>query len=388
LIQIKKLLLAYVCLAGLRLTAQTNVQLAMRPRLQWPNANGYCGETSIQMCGLYYGNYISQEVCRTVAGGEVLIHLNDTAALSALSFRYMEWDPSAATPQYQGYLNWVKQHLQQKHPVILTVYIKGLSDPDYDHILPAIGFRATSINTYAGTDQLSYNSCFDTTAFTRNFSTLYDTRSMSANGATNTYCIPQNVDYGVAVTGIKDPAGQTRPVHIVLDSLGEPNVSLGASARLMKAWITTDSLSAGTAYALLRYTNYQTVPASGFSPANANSTIYFTAAGINQTFRDSFLSNTAVFYRCIPYHPTDILVRATNTDPDFFVYPNPNSGNFTMHLPAMTDAWEVFDALGRSVYSGTGKEQNTVSVQILQAGIYFVQIQKQESVFRQRLIVY
>jgi hypothetical protein len=380
--------LVYLCLTGFGLSAQSTALLNIRPRLQWPNANGYCGETSIQMCGLYYGSYISQQLCRTVAGGEVLIHLNDTAALSALSLNYSEWDPALATPQYQPYLNWVKQNLWQKHPVILTVYIKGLSDPDYDHILPAIGFLAASVNTYAGTDQLSYNSCFDTTSFTRSFSTLYDTRSMAGNGATNTYCIPQNVDYGVAVTGIKDPGRQTRPVHIVLDSLDEPNVSLGVSARQVKARITADSLIAGSTYALLRYNNYQTVPASGFSPANANSSVYFTAAGINQTFRDSFMSNTAVFYRCIPYHPLDIQAKEQYADPEFFLYPNPNSGSFTIHLPLATDKWEVFDALGRSVYAGTGTEQNMISLQIDQAGVYFVQMQKEGSVFRRRLIVY
>lgn len=46
-----------------------SVQLDMPPRLQWPNNNGYCGETSLQMAGLYYGAWISQYAARAAGGG-------------------------------------------------------------------------------------------------------------------------------------------------------------------------------------------------------------------------------------------------------------------------------------------------------------------------------
>ena len=36
------------------------IQLDIPIRFQWENAGGYCGETSVQACSIYYGNYISQ----------------------------------------------------------------------------------------------------------------------------------------------------------------------------------------------------------------------------------------------------------------------------------------------------------------------------------------
>jgi hypothetical protein len=355
-------------------SAQVSSLLPIHPRLQWPNANGYCGETSIQMCGLYYGNYISQDLCRTVAGGEVLIDVNDTLALKAFSFNFSEWDPSVATPEYQNYLNWVKFFLNKKQPVIITVYIQGLSDPDYDHIIPAVGFTATNVNTYTGTDQLTYNSCFDTTSFTRQFSTLYDTRSMTGNGATYDYCIPKNVDYGVAVTGNKDPARLSRPVHIVLDSVDEPNVSLGVPARRIKAWVTADSLTPGTTYHLLRYNNYQTVPSTGFSTSNASSFVNFTATGINFTVKDSFMSNTAVFYRCISYLATGIADTEPMHSSDFFIYPNPSAGSCTIHLPADAEKITLTNIVGQLIQETAVTNQTEVQLQLANPGIYFVRL--------------
>jgi hypothetical protein len=128
------------------------------------------------------------------------------------------------------------------------------------------------------------------------------------NSAPFTYYIPQNVDYGVAVTGIKDPAKVTRPVHINLDSIEEPNVSLGVPACLFTATITADSLTAGQTYALLRYNNYLNVPSTGFNPIGANTVVYFTATSVTKTFTDYFMSDSAVFYRCIPYNYTDVPV--------------------------------------------------------------------------------
>jgi len=381
--------LLFILFAGFFFSSYSQVTslLSIKPRLQWPNANGYCGETSIQMCGLYYGNYISQDLCRTVAGGEVLINVNDTAALSAFSLNYSEWDPTVASPQYQNYLVWTKQFLQKKQPVIITVYIQGLSDPDYDHIIPAIGFTGANVNAYTGTDQLTYNSCFDTTSFTRAFSKLYDTRSMNGNGAVYSYCIPEYVNYGVAVTGIKDPSRQTKPVHMVLDSLDEPNITQGASARMMKAWITSDSLTPGQHYALLRYNNYLTVPAAGFNPSNANTSVYFTASAVQMTVKDSFLSNTAVFYRCIPYSPTGIASLHADHASFFTVFPNPCSGTSTVTLPPDAEMLSVKNVLGQVIVERNVQQEETAELNLTVSGIYFVSINVGQEQLVRKLIV-
>lgn len=50
------------------LSTQTTILLDIPPRLQWPNNNGYCGETAVQSIYLYYGSYISEIQVRNIAG--------------------------------------------------------------------------------------------------------------------------------------------------------------------------------------------------------------------------------------------------------------------------------------------------------------------------------
>jgi len=359
-------------LLSLCLNAQVTALLNIPPRIQWPNNDGYCGENSIQMCGLYYGNYISEGLCRTVAGGELLIYVNDTIALNAFSFTYVEWNPNLATPQYKNYLDWVKSYLYQKQPVIIAVYVSGLTDPDYDHIIPAIGFRAMNVNSYTATDSLTYNSNFDTVPFTRVFSTLYATRSMAGNSAVFPYYIPENVDYGVAVTGNRDPGKVTRPVHILLDSNDEPNVSLGAKACVLKAKIIVDSLTPGVGYALLRYNNYLKVPASGFNPSTASSAVYFTATSVTKTVVDSFLSDSAVFYRCIKYTPTGISESGKTADSKFCVFPNPSAGDITLLIPPHIEQILIFNEMGQLLQKTNVNNLEHMVMNFPDEGVYFI----------------
>ncbi|HXU27376.1 MAG TPA: T9SS type A sorting domain-containing protein, partial [Bacteroidia bacterium] len=352
------------------------------------NNNGYCGENSIQACGLYYGNYISEGLCRTVAGSELLIYVNDTIALDAFSFTYKEWNPNVSTPQYTSYLNWVKQYLYNKQPVIIVVYVSGMTDPDYDHIIPAIGFKATSVNTYSTTDSLTYNSNFDTFPFTRVFSTLYATRAQANNSAPFPYYIPKNVNYGVAVTGNKDPNHLTKPVHIDLDSNDEPNISLGANPCILKATLTTDSLTPGQSYALLRYNNYQTVPSLSFNPATASSVVYFTATATTKTVIDSFMSNTAVFYRCISYPLSGIQTQTKATNFDALIYPNPAQNNFTIETTGTEkQTLQVFDINGNQILSQTIIGKTNIDVSNFAQGVYNISATGNDGIINKRLVI-
>ncbi|MEI6764953.1 MAG: T9SS type A sorting domain-containing protein [Bacteroidota bacterium] len=361
--------------------AQINRLLPIAARLQWDNANGYCGEESIQMCGLYFGNYISQDVVRTVAGGELLIGVNDVAALNAFSFNCEEWDfDNQVTPQYQNYLVWVKEHLYNYSPVIITVFVQGMSDPDYDHIIPAIGFNAATSNSYSDADQLIFHDCYAATPYTRSFVSMWDTRSMNGNGATYEYCIPKNVDYGCAVTGIKDPQSKCKPVRLTLNRWDEPNVTLGEPAESMTATITIESLTAGQQYALLRYNNYTQVPATDFNPAGAGSVVYFTAADSTKTLSDNFMSNTAVFYRCVEYTYNGTEEQKITNDLNLSVYPNPVNRSSRLYFTlneAQNVTMELFDVNGRLVENiinsefEAGEHQIALNTDDLPEGVYY-----------------
>jgi hypothetical protein len=384
----KKLFTLVTTLFLLSMNAQVSSMLNIPSRIQWPNNDGYCGENSIQMCGLYYGNYISEGLCRTVAGGELLIYVNDTVALEAFSFTYKEWNPNVSSPQYTSYLDWVKGYLYAKQPVIIAVYVSGMTDPDYDHIIPAIGFEAASVNTYSATDSLTYNTNFDLVPFSRVFSTLYGTRAIADNSAPFPYYVPKNVDYGVAVTGNKDPNHLTKPVHIVLDSTDEPNVSLGVPACILRATITCDSLTPGQSYALLRYNNYLTVPSIAFNPASANSAVYFTATSITKTVVDSFMSDSAVFYRCIPYSVSGIKAINNEGNYNYLVYPNPNNGNFFIETNAGSkQTMQLYDINGKLVLTQTITGKTNIDASKLNEGFYNLSILSNQGVINKRIVI-
>jgi hypothetical protein len=62
--------------------------LPIAPRLQWNNGHGYCGETAVQACGLFYGSYFSCDQVRKAAGSELLVGENANKALDFFGFSY------------------------------------------------------------------------------------------------------------------------------------------------------------------------------------------------------------------------------------------------------------------------------------------------------------
>lgn len=367
--------------------SQVSKHLNIPARLQWDNDGGYCGETSIQMIGLYYGNYISQNSCRMIAGGEVLIgNDNGEVALDKMAFNYEAWDYTKAAPQYQNYLVWLKKQLYRSHPVIITVFVDGETNTDYDHIIPAIGFSAIDTNSFNNMDQLDFHSCYDPAFFTRTFQSIWDTRSMAGNGATNTYCIPRDVDYAVAVTGIKDIDHVTKPVQLTINRWDEPNVSIGESPATITATIKIDSLIIGESYALLRYNTFSSVPSSHFSEAGTSSTQYFTATATQQIFTASFASNSCAFYRCVPTQLLDVNQTKPATNNAVLIYPNPCT-QFFMIDNIEPGQLEIYNLQGELMQSFEQIPTNhRIDMSQWQTGTYFVKLSNANTVSMQKLI--
>jgi len=295
------LFLAIVLLAGC--VDAENVMLNIPPRSQWNNSDGYCGETSIQAAGLFYGCWVSEDLVRKVAGGELLVAVNDGKALTALHFNYDEWRYRVeSNPQWQNYLGWTKNHLAQRHPVIITVYMKEYNDPDYDHIIPAIGFNSTyTDDNYHDKDIIWYNDNFNNRTNQREFDQFEDDRKMKGNCANQDLCVPTDVDYGVAVTGIVDTNGETFPVYMAVNSWDEPNVSIGRDPSQMYGNVTVSGLTSGKNYSLLRYDDYQNVPNNNFLNSKFDKQLNFTAQASTRFYADpdSFTSSGARYYRCV-----------------------------------------------------------------------------------------
>ncbi|MFN8398173.1 MAG: T9SS type A sorting domain-containing protein [Bacteroidia bacterium] len=370
-----RIVLLILLTAAASLPAQVTHVLDIPPRLQWDNDGGYCGETSIQSIALYYGNYISQDFCRNVAGGEVLIgNDNGEVALDAFSFNIEEWDYGQATPQYQDHLVWLKSHIARDHPVIITVFVAGENSSEYDHIVPAIGYSSTDTTAFHNSDQLMFNDNYASTTYTRTFGSIWDDRFMNGNGATYDYCIPQEVNYACAVTGIKDLAHVTKPLHMSINRWDEPNVTQGENPVLLTGTLVAESLQVGNRYALLRYNDYHLVPSSGFNPTGASSTTYFVATGSTYTTTATFMSNTAVFFRCVPDIFTSTEPESTDQQIEVSAYPNPVTDFLHVVAPANANI-EILGMDGRLISSKSNrKPKNALDVRELSSGTYVLRV--------------
>lgn len=287
------------------LPSVTTKSLPISPRLQWEELNGYCGECSIQQAALYFGTYVSQYVCRGIINpnqkSQLLVAVNDQPVLTALkltsaAFNYNQ----AAKPQFPGYFAWIKQHLALQHPVMIVAYVKGLSDPDYDHIMLATGFTSSNSTTYIATDRLFFNDGFDPSTTMRVASTLSDTRRMRVNGSRHEFCVPTNICYGCAITGIHDNSGVALPVQLKLSNWSEPNIMAGAAPAMLAGTVSVKGLTTGRSYTLYRYNNYVNVPTSNYMRSNYTSAVNFVATSPTATFPATVISNGVAVFRCLP----------------------------------------------------------------------------------------
>lgn len=294
--------LIHLAVAGAMVRGQV---LDIPPRLQWDEKLGYCGECSIQQILLFFGGYASQYKIREIFDPTQRRDLwieNNGPVLKALRLTSEQWNFKQAKPQYKSFLVWMKKHIRRGHPVIMGVYYWDPEDPDadYDHIVPAIGATSKDFSRYLPEDALTFNDNYARHPFTRLFRTLHDTRSMEHNGADFEYCVPQEVDYGCAVTGIRDDNRETRPVRVKVDRWSEPDPWRGQAPVTFRATIAARSLTAGRSYVLLRYDDYRKVPVKGFLANPCAWSRTFTAAGPTAVFSDSFKSNGVAIYRCVP----------------------------------------------------------------------------------------
>ena len=158
---------------------------------------------SLQSAGLYYGNYISQEHARLAGGSmtQLLIGDNMEGACTALALTITTWDfVGQPRPQSSGFLTWLRQHIGSGRPVIVGVYTSQVgSDPDYDHIVPVSGVSGSRVRL---------NDLWSPGAVNVSVPAGVRSRGQCSGGSTTqpyTYCLPSQVSYGIAVTGVADP---------------------------------------------------------------------------------------------------------------------------------------------------------------------------------------
>ena len=120
-----------------------SVELSIRDR-DWDTTappEGWCGETCIQMAGLYYGVWIPQRVANEKGKPKTpdLWEHDVPVAMSALGVRFQTAPKEAGAA---ALLDWTVKALREGKPVILGVKLLPTKHPDWevDHLVLAVGF--------------------------------------------------------------------------------------------------------------------------------------------------------------------------------------------------------------------------------------------------------
>lgn len=225
--------------------AKYTYQLGMAPRLQW-NANyGYCGETSFISAGMYFGQYTSQWIARSLASpgvaqtkeeSQLLLGVNDMDAARMMKLKAVAFD-SEAQKSTPAYLTWVKSMALRGHPVIVGVFLNMTTSEgelpgssEYDHIVPVLGVAsqsrlASTDRRYRPSDVISFSDnsgANPSSLYQSTFKDLQLSRARANDPRAPLYSLRNRpMNYAAAVTGVLDPSRVTIPVRLTSNTDGE-----------------------------------------------------------------------------------------------------------------------------------------------------------------------
>lgn len=329
-------MLAFLLAALLPLTvlhAQTHMN-DLPVRVQWDGNYGYCGETSLIIAGLYYGQYMSQYDVRallTHSGSQfdqLLLGINDKKAADLVHLGSETYETRVSSDDY---LTWIKKNIRKGYPVLIGLYINQLTmyndpnpddgDPNYDHIVPAVGFTThhdLDDPTYYADDILHYTddglwSGSEDHRFSAPFGPLQLTRVEANQIYAPIYSLAKCesdhncIDYAIAIKGVKDLHGDTLPVRITANPDREsPPIADGSQERPpahpIVLTITVSDLEPGTPYNLYKYTRLDAVPESYFNANAASASSKWEIqidSGSTYTFDEVIQSSDMAFYRAV-----------------------------------------------------------------------------------------
>lgn len=276
-------------------------------RKQWLANYGYCGEMSIIAAGLYFGQYISQYDARAIAApgvdqtsinSQLLLGVNATAAAGRMKLRSITWNNNGSQ---NAFFTWIKDRLRQGSPVLVG-FLMGLGDSDYDHIVPAFGFKTTTNLSNPGvldSDILTFD---DLGVQSRN----QGLRAMSLATLKQKnplyYVGPRT--WGLAITGVEDTGGETLRVRLTT-SVNYENPEIRGNTRPAPMALqlngVVSGLSVGQNYVLYRYNSFASVPTSRFNAnaAQASAIMPFQATSPEFRFVENIQSNQMVIYRAV-----------------------------------------------------------------------------------------
>lgn len=70
-----------------------------------------------------------------------------------------------------------------------------------------------------------------------------------------------------------------------------------------------------------------------------------------------------------------------------FIYPNPSKGVFTVLMPKLSEEIKVYNAVGQVVYQTKNNGQTSLDLDIIENGIYTVQVSIENEVIIKKVVV-
>lgn len=297
---------------------------------------GYCGENAMQSAAEYYGNYFSQELVfrasgqtttltgggGTIAGQQLLLGRNDDLVAAGLSLNYEQFDNTKATPQSTAFLAWVKTNIDLNRPVISGWFDPTLSDKDYDHIMPVVGYDSATPGGPITT--LYYNSLLylHTNKQTSFVQTREQCKATSGYKGAE-YCLPSVTNYGITIMGNKYPGQYFAQLSVPFAN--EPdwgavdgyyykyNLNVGNGKPIsdpisFNANLNVYGLTAGQKYSCVRYDTVASLPVNCnflFGPYAARYD-FTAAAAVSVVAVTGLMSNGSYMFRCMANSATPL----------------------------------------------------------------------------------
>jgi hypothetical protein len=303
-----------------------DVKLDVPTRLMWgrePGVPGYCGETSYQMHGIFWGNWISTEHVHYAAGTKELLLGNgdnqDVNTAKKLKFGYEVFNNNGETPDSAMFLRWVKKHIDQGRIVAFGGFgITPKGKDGYDHIMPIFGYRAdASSGAVLGvwlSDLYEKEPALVTKICTRQECTGPDSEPAL-------YGVPKDENFAIAFTGFTDVKKETFRTKLVMPSWTEPDWGhadgLDETPVMFTIKAVVSGLTIGSRYSILRFSSLSKLPSSNFIHGQFTKRVDFTATAKSMTLDnfDKFLSSSTMFYRTVlNTHPLPPTTRPPTTN--------------------------------------------------------------------------
>ncbi|WP_208451774.1 hypothetical protein [Burkholderia gladioli] len=318
-------------------TAPRAKHLDIRPRLQWRENFGYCGEISMISAGLYFGQYISQYDARAIAsrstpqykrGSQLLLGVNDSYAGAQMHLKTVEWH-GGENSDTNSFLLWIKRNIALDFPVLIGIYTNhyyfdgssdaGLGDPEYDHIVPVIGVESkvslASASAYSGDDVVLFsdNGIWPPTGkpaylFSYSFREFQKSRAQANAPSAGLYSLAKaGANFGIAITGVIDEDHETVPVRVSVSRSDEqPDIAEGSDLRPRAIPLTltvkVSGIEPGVNYRLYRYNRMESVPDRAFN-AHAQQAVrqweIDIASGSSAVITERIWSNEIAVYRAV-----------------------------------------------------------------------------------------